>query len=134
MVQDFTYDLTTDRGKVRLLVFDFDESDPENQIYTDNEIDTFLTLENSDVRLAAAQALDVIASREVLIQKVIKTQDGFQTDGAKVAAEIRQRAKSLREQVTDGLSDPAGIFEIAEQILDPFTQREFWRKDSLRNQ
>lgn len=134
MVQDFTYDVNTDRGKVRLLIFDYDEENPDVQIFTDVEIDAFLTLENSDIRLAAAQALDTIASREALIQKVIKTQDGFQTDGAKLAAELRARAKSLREQVEEGIGAPEDAWAIAEWVLDPFTLREFHWKDALRRQ
>ncbi len=130
----FTYDPTADRGKVRLLIFDTDEENHENQIFTDVEIDALLTMGGSDIRLAAAQGLDIMASREVMIQKVIKTQDGFQTDGAKVSAELRARAKELRVQVEENIGDPAGLFEIAEWVNDPQTFREFIIKDALRTQ
>jgi hypothetical protein len=60
-------------------------------------IGAFLTLEAGRPRRAAAQALDTIASNEVLVSKVIRTQD-LQTDGSKVAAELRARAKALRDQ------------------------------------
>jgi hypothetical protein len=57
-----------------------------------------------DVRLAAAQALDTIATNEALVQKVLRTQD-LQTDGAKLSAELRARAAGLRAQVAAGATD-----------------------------
>lgn len=93
-------DYTSDVGKVRLLVPDVDEA---NLLLADEQVTAFLALEGS-VKLAAAQALDVIASSEALVSKVIKTQD-VSTDGAKVAAELRARAAGLRQQVDDGVGD-----------------------------
>lgn len=98
---DFTYDAATDLGRVRLLISDIDDQNP---IFTDLEIETFLALEGEDVRLAAAQALDTIARNEALVLKVIRTQD-LQTDGAKLSAELREHAKSLRAQVAAGATD-----------------------------
>ncbi len=66
----FTYDLTTDRGTVRLIITD---SDHDNPIFEDNEIDKFLILTaidgTNDVNLASAMALETIASSEALVQK-----------------------------------------------------------------
>lgn len=89
-----TVDPTTDLGVVRLLISDTDVTGP---VFTDAEITAFLTLEGGNTRLAAAQALDTIASNEVMISKVIRTAD-LQTDGSKVAAELRARASGLRAQ------------------------------------
>lgn len=89
-----TTDPTTALGQVRLLISDTNAAAP---VFDDNEITAFLTLEAQNVRMAAAQALDTIASNEVMVSKVIRTQD-LQTDGSKVAAELRARATSLREQ------------------------------------
>jgi hypothetical protein len=93
-------DYSTDVGRVRLLIPDTDEA---NALLIDPQIQAFLEMEGS-VKLAAAAALEVIASSEVLVSKVITTQD-VSTDGAKVAAELRARAASLRQQVDDGVGD-----------------------------
>lgn len=93
-------DYSTNAGRVRLLIPDTDEA---NLLLSDDQIAAFLSMESS-VKLAAAQALDVVASSEALVSKVIKTQD-VSTDGAKVAAELRARAAGLRKQVDDGVGD-----------------------------
>jgi len=101
-VPPFTTDPTTVIGQVRLLCTDLDDAAP---LFTDGQIAAFLSLEQSNVRLAAAQALDTIATSEALVSKVIRTQD-LQTDGAKLAAELRARAQGLRDQAAD--RDTAG--------------------------
>ncbi|MFI6296853.1 hypothetical protein ACIBEJ_35050 [Nonomuraea sp. NPDC050790] len=93
-------DYATDVGKVRLLIPDTDE---QALLLSDTQIAAFLSMEGA-VKLAAASALEVIASSEALVSKVIKTQD-VSTDGAKVAAELRARAAGLRKQVDDGVGD-----------------------------
>lgn len=89
-----TTDPTTPVGMVRLLIPDLDPTTP---VFTDEQVNAFYLLEASNIRLAAAQALDTIASNEVMVSKVIRTLD-LQTDGAKVSADLRARAASLREQ------------------------------------
>lgn len=89
-----TVDPTTNLGLVRLLISDVNVGNP---VFTDAKITAFLTLEGMNVRRAAAQALDTIASNEAMVSKVIRTFD-VQVDGAKLSAELRARAKSLREQ------------------------------------
>lgn len=84
---------TADMDMVRLLIPD---TDPTQQFFTDSQISAFLALEGG-VKKAAAQALDVLASNEAMVSKVIRTLD-LQTDGAKLSAELRARASSLREQ------------------------------------
>lgn len=54
----FTYDPTTSRGRVRLLVRDTVEADA---IFTDAEVDALLSLSGSDVWLAAASAYRALA-------------------------------------------------------------------------
>jgi hypothetical protein len=106
-----TIDPTTPTGLVRLLISDTDTTSP---IFADNEIGAFLALSGSNVRLAAAEALDTIASNEVMVSKVIKTQD-LQTDGAKVSTELRARAATLREQAANYNDDGTTFaFDIAD--------------------
>lgn len=118
----FTYDVSTDRGKVRLLITDVQAANP---LFQDAEIDAFLTL-NTSVRMAAAAALEVIAASEVLVLKKIVNLD-LETDGPAVARELRELAKQLRAQET-----AVGAFDIAEQIVDPFTEREYWFNQAQR--
>lgn len=100
-----TYDPTTPAGQVRLLINDT-TSDPA---FSDDDIAAFLALEGDNVKMAAAQAIDVIADDEALTSKVITSQD-VGTDGAKVADALRKRAAALREQATT-LDDAGGFFE-----------------------
>lgn len=87
--------------QVRLLISDVD---PARQVLTDDDVLDFLTIENGSVKLAAAGALDAIASSEVLVGKVIRTQD-LSTDGSKVAEQLRAHAAALREQVAIANAD-----------------------------
>lgn len=80
--------------QVRLLIAD---TDPDNELLSDDDVLDFIALEGH-VKLAAASALDAIASSEALVSKVIRTQD-LSTDGAKTADALRKHAASLRAQV-----------------------------------
>lgn len=113
----FTYDVATDRGRVRMLITDRDENNP---IFQDAEIDAYLEMEGSSVKLAAASALSSIATDQVLLLKKIKLLGGdLETDGPAVAKELRELAKQLRAD-----ADNDGSFDIAEQVVDDFTFRD----------
>lgn len=114
----FTYDVSTSAGRVRLLATD---TDVDNAIFQDSEIEAFLAMEGDSVKLAAAAALDQIASSEALIQKRIKLLD-LQTDGPAVAAELRKHAAALRLQAD--AEDITGMFDYAEMVVNPFSARE----------
>ena len=119
----FTYDPTTDRGRVRLIITDTDST---HEIFNDGEIDAFLDLSDQDIRLASAQALDTIASSEALVQKRI-TQMDLSTDGPAVARALRDHAETLRQQVNEG-----SAFDWAEMVVGSFSAREIARKAGLR--
>lgn len=106
----FTYVISTDRGKVRLLLNDVDQ---DTAVFTDDEIDAFLALEGDNVKRAAAQAIDTNADDQALASKVLRTQD-VTTDGAKVADALRKRAAALRAQADkdDDESDDSAYFEV----------------------
>lgn len=87
-------DYTSPVGQVRLLIADLDEA---SFLIPDEQINGYLALNASSVRRAAASCLDAMATSEVLMSKVIKSQD-LTTDGAKVAAELRAQAATLRAQ------------------------------------
>lgn len=107
------YDPTSSIGQVRLLIAD---TDPDRMILEDGEITALLALEGDDPKLAAAQALDTIASSEALVSKVIRTQD-LSTDGAKVAAALREHAARLRQQAEQVTEDADHYFEVVD--FDP---------------
>lgn len=81
---------------VRLLIADLPE-DTDDRLLTDEQLQTLIDEEGDD-KLAAAAALDIIATSEVLVSKKIRTQD-LQTDGPAVATVLREQAATLRTQV-----------------------------------
>ena len=85
-------DFTTPVGQVRLLISDLN---PDEPLLSDDMVRGYLAMSGNNLRRAAAEALDAIASSEVLVSKVIRTQDRA-TDGAAVAAELRKHAVALR--------------------------------------
>jgi hypothetical protein len=112
-------DYATAVGQVRLLIPDTEqlenpadlEANPE-YIFSDGQIQAFLSLYSDNVKRAAAQAKLVLATSETLISKVIRTDD-LQTDGAKLGAELRAQAKELQEQAEkEELYDSYEEFEI----------------------
>lgn len=123
----FTYDLSADAGRVRLLVPD---NDSANYIFDDDEINTFLALDG-DVRRAAALALETIASNEALTLKVIRLLD-VQTDGRAVSDALLKRAATLRKQADDADMAAGGAFDVAEMVFDDFSWRERWLNQTLR--
>jgi hypothetical protein len=134
----FTFDPTTDRGKVRLLIQDDTEQHDGIDIYffTDAKIDAYLELNDDEtgdarIRLAAADALDSWASNEAMVTKRIKQLD-ISTDGPAVAASLRAHADKLRELAERASSD-AG-FDVAELALGPFSEREQTVNKAIRDE
>lgn len=119
----FSYDPTTQVGQVRLLCSDID---PSNPLFQDEDLTAFLNLEQGYVRYAAAQALEVMAASEVMVQKRIKLLD-LETNGPAQSTELRQLAKALRQS-----EENMAAFAIAEQVQNPFSARERIYKQFLR--
>lgn len=111
---------SSNMNRVRLIIFDTDVT--ENAIFQDEEINAFLDIQGDDVLLGAAMALDTMASRESMIQKVIRLMD-LQTNGPAVAKDLRDHAKMLREQTEIGAVD------VAEFVNNTFQHRErLWKQ------
>lgn len=110
----FPPDYATAVGQVRLLIPDTEQiGDTPAYLFSDPQIQAFLALYGNNVKRAAAQAKLVLATSEALINKVIKTYD-FQTDGAKLGAELRAQAAELRAEADrDELDDSSDTFLIA---------------------
>lgn len=120
-------DYETPIKHVRVLIADMGTP----PLIDDQTLQTYLELQGWEdgarwaVKRAAADALEAIAVSEVLVSKVIRTQD-LSTDGAKVAEALRKVASGLREQADDEDPDFGGVFE----IIDTPTRRhelESWR-------
>jgi hypothetical protein len=111
-------DYSTAVGQVRLLIPDVEQlGDTPAYLFSDPQIQAFISLYSNNVKRAAAQAKLVLATSEALINKVIKTYD-FQTDGAKLGAELRAQAAELRSEADrDELDDSSDTFLIAGQTI-----------------
>ena len=115
------YDPTTDIGKIRLLIPDRNTDDP---VFTDEELQYFLDNESS-ARYAAAAALEVAATDDVMTFKVMKS-GSDSVDAAKGAALLLDRATRLRSQEpTISFVGQIGVVEMANGI--------FGRRQLLRN-
>lgn len=102
-------DYRTPAGQVRLKLADLD---PAGQILTDDMIDGFLYGAGENIKRAAADALDAIATSESLLSKAIRTQD-LATDGPKVAADLRKHAALLRTEADSVEAAALGdVFEV----------------------
>lgn len=124
----FTYDTLTNTGRMRLLATDTDSTRP---IFEDGEIDVFLALNGGEILLAAAQALDTIASNEALVQKRI-TILGLSTDGPATAKALRDGADRLRRQYETGLGSDEVAFATAEFADGAFSDAERMTKAMQR--
>lgn len=126
----FTYDVSTEAGKVRLLAVDnrFD-----GYIFEDDEIDVFLELQSNSIYRAAALALETIAADQALCLKRITSLD-LSTDGPATAKALREQADALREQAKEAEArEEGGVFDIAEMVVDGFTRRDRWWNERLRD-
>lgn len=109
--------LTLDRDKVRLLISDVGGQGGNTFLFSDTEIETFLSIKPTVLR-AAALALRTIAGNEAMTAKRIKFLD-LETDGPAVAKELRALAVEY-EQVEEDDSD----FAIANYGGNEFSRRE----------
>jgi hypothetical protein len=126
----YTYDLTTNVGKVRALTRD--TRGPTTVFFQDDEIEFFLTLNGDNVRRAAADVLDTWASDEAMVTKAVRLLD-ISTNGPAVAASLRAHADRLRA-LADKAEDAAdGGFDIAEMALGPWALREQIINEGLRS-
>lgn len=91
-------DYNTPVGQIRLLIADVDTG--EDQIFTDEQLEGYLSITRNSVKRAAADALDAIASSEALTSKVIQTQDRS-SNGAAVADALRKHANALRARAKE---------------------------------
>jgi hypothetical protein len=113
--------LTSDIGRVRLLIPD---RSLDLFVFQDEEIEAFLEIEGG-VKLAAALALETIASDIAMVDKVIRIMD-LSTDGAKTSDALLARANLLREQAYDADATLYGVVEFDDLTI--FNNTEYRQK------
>lgn len=121
----FTYDVATNRGKVRLNIGDTVEA---SAIFIDDEIDAFLSLAGGDVFYASAIALLGIASTKALLAKK-KSAGNYSEDLSSIASQLREQAKSFKEMSAAEPSEAVG-----EQIYTDFGYNEILKNAALRGE
>lgn len=124
----YTYDLSTDVGKLRLLLPD---SNAAAYVFEDADLEAFLSIEGDSLKRATALALETIASNEAMTLKVIRILD-LQTDGAKTSDALLKRAGLLRSQAADEEAGDGMGWDVAEMVVDDFTWRERLLKQAQR--
>lgn len=67
-----TYDLSTDVGKVRLLISD---TDIGSAVFDDDELEAFLAMRGDNVKLAAASALRALGGNAVFVRGKLRMLD-----------------------------------------------------------
>ncbi len=113
------------RDDIRLLITDTGGVDPVNNpqyVFTNDQIDTFYRLRNSNVYRAAALALRTLAANEALVSKRIKYL-GLETDGPAVAKELRALAAEL-DTTADSEDADEGDIEVIEMDTTIWADRE----------
>lgn len=98
----FTFDPTTSRGRVRLLIADTDDVTAANQVFTDAEIDAFLALEDGEVYAAAASAAESMAANASRSAIRYKAEKILEIDQKDVPKHFLALAKSLRARSIAG--------------------------------
>ena len=112
-------DLTTDVGKVRLLI---DDRDVSNLFFSDAEISAYLEM-SEGIRRAAADALDTMASDQAFVLKQVSLLD-ISTNGPSVAAALREHADRLRKEADAADAGEGELFDFAELNVNAFQGRE----------
>lgn len=119
----FTADLSTDVGKVRLLLADLDSSAP---VFPDDaQIQAFLDLELGDIKCAAALGMETVAGNKAMTMRFIQLLDLKLVNGADVAKGLLTAAQRFRDTSNNDWSG----FDIAEVTDDSiFVLREkYWK-------
>ena len=124
----FTYDPTTDVGRVRRTIPDKTEDDA---FWTDEEIASFLVDEGNNWRRATALALETIATDELLVLKTIQVQN-ITTNTDRMMAALLKRAQKLRDDAVVVEADSGDDFEVIEMVNDDWQFRERVWNQALR--
>lgn len=117
-------DYTTPVGQVRLLIPDTaklenprDLQAEPRYLFEDEQIEAFLELNQGNVKLAAADAIDVVGT-DVGLQMLVISTDDKSTDGAKMINAMVARGRRLRDQGNKELEADV-LFDIVDPSFCP---------------
>jgi hypothetical protein len=116
----FSYVLTTDLGKVRLLIAD---TNAQTRVFEDEELQVFLDLNGSDLNRAAGQAYETWAADRSKIAKSIGTGQ-YKTERQAVES-LLAMADRIRSAGTVGTVQTGKIASSDQEYLDEY--RPDWR-------
>lgn len=133
-VADYTYDLGTPTGQVRLLLDDRDMSsvstalplEQRSAIFADSEIDQFIAMAGGDILRAAANGLITISGNRSLLVQNRKVGKG-EIDFGSARKDLLAQAAALIEI---SINQPADGY--AETVWDDFTLRRLLMNVVLR--
>jgi len=120
-------DLGSNIGRVRVLINDTNASNVtgttgEYLYFSDQEIESILTMYSNNPKAAAAQALETIASSQVLLLKSWSSDD-LTVRGDAIAEALRKLADQLRKEA---ISDDSNDFYDLIQTIDADDPAETW--------
>ena len=121
----FTYDPTTNRGKVRNMIGDVTST---NYIMEDADIDSFLVMTSNDLYKAAALCLYRIAASKALLAKK-KSAGNYSEDLSAISGQCLAVAK-IYEEMSQNVPAEAQ----AEVITTDFSYREILLNKVLRDE
>lgn len=121
----FTYNLSTNVGKVRNLVHDVTES---TAIFSDDEITSILNLHDGDIFMAASTACLKIAMSKALTAKMRRAGDYWEDD-REVMKHYREMSKVYRE-ASENVPADADV----EVVYTDFNYNQILQNKSLRNE
>jgi len=120
----FTYDLSTNLGKVRLNIGDTDSA---NEVFSDAEITSILSSSADDVNLATGRALLIIAAQKSRLAK-IKKAGNYSEDTTKIADNLRKDAQVWFDQAATVPWD-----DVMEQTFGDIGEEQFIAREYLRD-
>ncbi len=113
----FSYDLTTEIGKLRLLLQDIDATNP---IFSDEELGVFLSFGEHDLYLSASEAWLALAGNYAKLAKR-KSISKYSHDLSQIANECREQATYYKEKAELAPAD-----DFAAVTLSDFQRREMY--------
>lgn len=125
-------DFDSDTGKVRVLLGDtvateVDGGTGEYLYFGDAEIDAFLAMYDENPKLAAARAMETIASSQALLLKSWSSDD-LSVNGDRIAESLRKIAAQLRaEAIAEESADYFDIIAlyVPEANMSDFAEGEY---------
>lgn len=107
--------------KVRALIGDDDET---NEVFTDNTINSILSVFEGNILRAAASLLERAAAEEALRYKIIRTDD-LSVDGTGAAKILMAQAKAFREQADREEDEMESSFEVVYPMSEKNNRFEY---------